>query len=76
MVQDVLFDMSSDQVNSINDTIEATQVANIFRSTYEIMIVGQEWPHCDKLFRVASSTDGDKPTHLFMEDAVANIHWI
>lgn len=76
IVQDILFDMNSDQVNSIYDTIEATQVANICRSTYELLIVGQEWPHTMRLFRVASSADNEKPTHMFMEDAVARIDWV
>lgn len=76
IVQDILFDMNSDQVNSIYDTTEATQVANICRSTYDLMIVGQEWPHTMRLFRVASSGDNTKPTHMFMEDTVARIDWV
>jgi hypothetical protein len=76
IVQDILFDMNSDQVNSIGDTIEATQVANICRSTYELMIVGQDWPHTMRLFRVASSADNTKPSHMFIEDQVANIEWV
>jgi hypothetical protein len=34
IVQDVLNDMDSDEVNSISDTVEATQIANICRSVY------------------------------------------
>ena len=34
MVQDILNDMDSDEVNSINDTIEAQQVANTVRTVY------------------------------------------
>lgn len=76
IVQDILFDMNSDQVNSIHDTIEATQVANICRSTYEVLITGQEWPHTMRLFKLASSTDNTKPTHTFIEDKVARIDWV
>lgn len=45
IVQDVLSDMDSDEVNSINDSIEALQVAAIAKSTFYNIIDGRDWPH-------------------------------
>ena len=35
MVQDILNDMDGDEVNSISDTVEAEQVAQIIKTTYD-----------------------------------------
>ncbi len=34
MVQEILSDMDSDEVESIDDTVEAEQVVSILKSTY------------------------------------------
>ena len=34
MTQDILSDMNSDEVNTINGSLEATQVAQIIKTTY------------------------------------------
>ena len=51
MVQDILSDMNSDEVNSINDTIEAQQVAQIINTTYFEIISSRDWPHLETLFQ-------------------------
>mgnify|MGYP001809774724 CR=1 FL=1 len=76
MVQEILSDMNSDSVNSITDTLEATQVARIIKSVYEIHMTSGDWPHLMRLFSLASSTDNTKPTHVYLEDDVANIEWV
>lgn len=76
MVQEILSDMNSDSVNSIYDTIEAQQVVRIIKSVYEIHMTSAHWPHLMKLFKLASSTDSTKPTHVYMEDDVAGIEWV
>lgn len=64
IVQDILNDMDADSVNSINDTIEAEQVANIVRSTFEGMVSNRNWPHMKKLVQLDSANDVDKPNYL------------
>lgn len=64
IVKDVLNDMDSDDVNSIDDTIEATQVANIVRSCYNELISNRNWPHLQKLIQLEHGGDLDRPTHL------------
>ena len=44
MVQDILFDMGSFNVNSINDTQESRRVVNIIMDTYETIKTYRWWP--------------------------------
>lgn len=64
IVKDVLNDLDSDDVNSVDDTIEATQVANIVRSCYYEMISNRNWPHLQKLIQLEHSGNINLPTHL------------
>lgn len=73
IVQDILNDMDSDTVNSIDDTIEATQIANIVRSTYLDMITTRYWPHLEVLTQLVASGDSAKPTHMTMADEIQKV---
>jgi hypothetical protein len=64
LVQDILNDMDSDNVNSINDTIESEQVASIVKSCYFEMIGNRNWPHLKKLFQLEHSGSLDRPNYL------------
>ena len=64
IVQEILNDMVSDEVNSIDDTVEAQQVASIVKSTYFEMMSNRLWPHMRKLIQLDASNDISKPTYL------------
>lgn len=64
MVQNILNEMDSDEVNSINDTVESQQVANIIKSCYNEMISNRNWPHLKKLVQLDSLSDIEKPNYL------------
>lgn len=76
IVQDILSDMNSDGVNSIGDTIEAQQVANIVRSTFYNCWNDRVWPHTASLLRFNSSTDSTKPTHMSMAEQLIRVEWV
>jgi hypothetical protein len=76
MVQDILSDMDSDEVNSINDTTEAQQVAQILQTTYYEIIDGKEWPHLDTLVQLEASGDSALPTHMRMPENLQYIEWV
>lgn len=63
MVQDILSEMDSDEVNSISDTVESEQVAQIIKTTYVELMSNRNWPHLRKLVQFTSSTDINLPTH-------------
>lgn len=73
IVQDIMSDMDSDNVNSISDTDEATQVAQIVKSTYDAMIANRNWPHTKRLISLQASTDLTLPTHMTITDDIKEL---
>lgn len=65
--QDILSEMSGDEVNSINDTIESLQVAQIVKSTYNAMMSNRNWPHQRKLLQLEASGTTMRPNYLYMQ---------
>lgn len=76
IVQDILSDMNSDGVNSIGDTIEAQQVANIVRSTFYNCWNDRIWPHTGSLLKFDSSADSSKPTHMTLAESLIRVEWV
>lgn len=68
MVQDILNDMDSDNVNSINDTVEALQVTQILKTTYFELMASKKWPHLKVATKLEASGDNNKPTHMKMPE--------
>lgn len=68
MVQDILNDLDSDSVNSINDTIESIQVAQIIRSAFDNIIDNRNWPHLRKTVQLDESGVLLKPNYLKIPD--------
>lgn len=73
IVQDILSNMSSDNVNSINDTEEALQAARIVRTTYFELISGGDWPHLKEMFQLTGLGDTNKPSHMRLPTNVAKV---
>ncbi len=73
MVQDILSDMDADEVNSIDDTVEAQQVAQIIRTCYREMSANRNWPHTRKLIQLEASTDLSKPNYLKLPEEVKEL---
>jgi len=76
IVQDILNDLDSDNVNSIDDTIEATQVANIVAQTYFDLIGTRVIPEHFELFRLTALSDSERPNYMALPDNVSNIQKI
>lgn len=64
IVQEILSDMKSDEVNSITDTAEAESVARIVLSTFQSMLSNRNWPHTHQLVSLVGFADNDLPTHV------------
>jgi hypothetical protein len=73
-VQDILNEMSSDSVNSINDTFEAQQIAAIIKSSYfDILYLSQDWTFNRDLFQLEGLGDLTCPTKMKIPINVAHI---
>lgn len=64
IVQDILSDMDSDEVNSIDDTTESQQVAQVVKTCYFEMIGNRNWPHLKRLLQLSSASDLNRPNYL------------
>jgi hypothetical protein len=73
LVQDILSDMDSDEVNSINDTVEALQVAQVVKTTYYELIANKNWPHLKKYRTLESVSDTNTPTHLQLPEDIKEL---
>lgn len=75
MVRDILNEMDSDDVNSISDTVEALQVAQIIKTCYMEMMANRNWPHQKKLLQAQASGTLDRPTHLKLPENVKELEF-
>jgi hypothetical protein len=64
MVQKILSDMDSEEVNSVNDTIEAQQVASIVEDTYYNIITNREIGEHQHLIKLTAASNNLFPTHF------------
>ena len=76
MTQDILSDMDSDEVNSINDSVESLQVAQIIKSTYYNIIDGRDYDFLYELFQLDSSGTNTRPTHMELPETIIDLKWI
>ena len=76
MTQDILSDMDSDDVNSINDSVEALQVAQIIKTTYYNIIDGKNYAFLYELFKLQASGTDDRPTHMKLPDDIIDLKFI
>lgn len=76
IVQLVLSDMSSDEVNSIGDTIEATQVANIVKQTYSNIVDEFDLQNVKLLFQLEGLADPAKPAIMRFPEGIHSVEWL
>ena len=73
MVQEILSDIDSDEIESIDDTVESEQVVSILKSTYYAMMSNRDWPHLRRSIQISSLGDSAKPTHMKIQDGVKEL---
>lgn len=76
LVQTVLSSMDSDEVNSINDTVESQQVVSIIKSVYDDIISRGGLQSNKTLFNLLPSNDVTKPTLMYKPEIMDRIEWI
>ena len=76
MVQLILSAMDSDEVNSIEDTVESLQVANVIKGTYYDIATDLGLPEHETLFKLDPSGDTLKPALMTVPSNVTRINWI
>lgn len=64
IVQEILSDMDSEDVNSISDTVEGLQIASIVETVFNNIIATREIPEHYTLLRVTAASNSERPTHF------------
>lgn len=73
IVQEILNDLDSDEVNSINDTVESLQVANIVRACYLEMTSNRNWPDQKRLIQISPSGNINRPNYMKLPDGIKEV---
>ena len=73
MVQQILSALDSDEVNSINDTVESNQVALLLRGVYYDLATELELPEHETVIHLTASQDITKPCIMQMPSYVINL---
>lgn len=76
MTQDILSNMSSDEINSISDTTESMQVATIIKQKYYDIVSRGDLPEHNQMFQLDPSLTATQPTMMFIPDGIGRVEWI
>lgn len=76
MTQNILSSMDSDEVNSIRDTVESMQIAEVIKETYYEVTSTLSLPEHKKLIQLEAVSDINRPTYMRIPDNVYKVEWI
>lgn len=76
LTQSILSSMGSDEVNSISDTVESLQVAEIIKSSYFDIIYRAKLPEHFDIIGLEATTDNTKPVIMTIPSNVNKIEWV
>lgn len=76
LTQNILSSMDSDEVNSISDTTESRQVAEIIKTAYFNIISRANLPEHFVTFGLEASTDDQYPVTMFRPENISRIEWL
>jgi hypothetical protein len=73
ITQTILSDMDGDEVNSIVDTEEASQVARIVKNNYLAMMSNTIWPHTRRALTLEPRSSSLFPTYMTVKDSLKEL---
>jgi len=76
MTQSILSGLGSDEVNSISDTTESLQVAEVIKQAYFNILARSRLPMQEEMFQLDDSLDVTQPVLMYRPDRVAKMEWI
>lgn len=74
--QSILSSLGSDEVNSISDTAESLQVADIVKTTYFNIITRAGIPEHKQLIQLNPSLDPGIPVIMYVPDGIKSLEWL
>lgn len=75
-VQATLSVMDSDQVDTLGDTEESSQVAQLLVDVYEELMAREEWAHLEGPLTLTAAADVTSPAKFTVPEAVKSVKWL
>ncbi len=75
-VQDILSALDSDEINSVDDTVESAQVLRILKRTYDSIVSRADLNEHYTMFQLEASGTSTKPVLMTRPTDVSSILWI
>ena len=76
LVQSIASSLDSDEVNSIDDSVESQQIVEVIKSTYYDIVSRANLPEHSTLFNLTASGDNTKPVLMYVPTDVEKVEWI
>jgi hypothetical protein len=76
MVQNILSALDSDPVDSLDETVEAVQVAELIKEAYFELLSQRDWPFLFSLGALQALADPSNPTKMKIPDTWNKVKWI
>lgn len=76
IVRGILSDLDSEDVNSLSDSVEAVQIANVVKDTYYSIVTPTQTPEHRELLKLTAASDSEYPTHFQYPEDVISIETI
>jgi hypothetical protein len=76
MVQNILSEMSSDEVNDIDDTAESNQVVEIIKVAFLAICSNRDWLAQRRACQFIPSGNLELPTHMTLEDPIKEMMFV
>ena len=76
MTQNILSALDSDAVDSIDETVEAIQVADLVKEAYFDIMSQRDWPFLFQLSQLTGLSDVNNPTKMLLPATVNKVKWI
>jgi len=76
MTQNILSALDSDPVDSIDETVEAVQVAELIKEAYFELLSQRDWPFLFTLGNLTALGDVNNPTKMKIPDTWNKVQWI
>jgi len=76
MVQEIMSAMDSDAINTVTETEESSQVADIVKTTFYDLVVNRTIPEHKELYELTGLADSTRPAMMEIPSTVETVEWV
>ena len=76
MVQNIASALETDEINSITDTVESLQIAEVIKETFYEQFTGINVPEHFVVFQLENVADLSRPNYLRIPENINKVEWV